>query len=508
MDINVDKSKLSCCRVLREAKAEQSVDCDITLPDYCSDIKSVLCCSVEPGVTGVDITGNRVTAMGNAVIRLVYVGENDKIACFEQNYPLSKYVEMSSLPQEAAVLVCAKTSYVNCRAVSPRRVDVHGCITVIFTAVCCEESQIVTSASGNSLQLKQEPFKSCCAVGCASKLFEMSDTAEIREQGAKIKSVMHAAATPTVTETKCVSNKILIKGDLLVTMALCGDEGQIIRQEHSLPISRIVELEGLQDNSICDVRVDTSALDVKLLADDSGNMSKLDIAAVIKITVYAYKELACAFVLDAYSTAGKVDLTQNTVLQESLAANLNENFLLSSSLDFSASPAASVLDFWCNDLTCVSGCNDKALEISGAVTLCVLFEDSEGKPCLTKHRLDYRHTKDFADFDGQLCYEPMVKITGAAVSGSGEQLNARIQFNAQGCVFAQKKVLAVTDMLVDETAPKAEQAPAITVYFADKGEKLWDIAKKFNTAVSAISRRNNLNADEPGENTMLIIPRA
>ena len=42
MDFNVEKQNLSSCRVIREAKAEQSVDCDITLPDYCRDIKSVL----------------------------------------------------------------------------------------------------------------------------------------------------------------------------------------------------------------------------------------------------------------------------------------------------------------------------------------------------------------------------------------------------------------------------------------------------------------------------------
>ena len=35
-----------------------------------------------------------------------------------------------------------------------------------------------------------------------------------------------------------------------------------------------------------------------------------------------------------------------------------------------------------------------------------------------------------------------------------------------------------------------ENNSAITVYFADKGEKLWDIAKRFGTSVDAVCRRN------------------
>ena len=117
MDFNVDKQQICTCRIIREAKAEQGVDSDLTLPDYCPDIKSMLCCSIEPGINSVNVTGNRITADGNAVIRLLYVSSDDKLACFEQNYPLSKYVEMNSLNSECQVSVDVKVSYVNCRAV-------------------------------------------------------------------------------------------------------------------------------------------------------------------------------------------------------------------------------------------------------------------------------------------------------------------------------------------------------------------------------------------------------
>ncbi len=507
MDFNVDKLCLSSCRVLREAKAEQSVDCDITLPDYCRDIKSVLCCNVEPGISGVDITGNRITAMGSAVVRLIYVGDDDKISCFEQNYPVSKYVEMSGLPQDAAVLVKAKTSYVNCRAVSPRRVDVHGCIAVIFSAVSCESSEIVSAASGEGLQLKQEPMQTCCAIGCVSKLFDMSEVIALPSESGKLKSIIHAEAVPDINETKTVNNKILVKGDLLLKISFCCEDSSVVRQEHSLPINRIVELEGLNENSICDVKVDVSSLDVKLQADESGDMSRLDAAAVLSVSVYGYKELVCASVLDAYSLKGDVKLSTNSVCCENPVADLNETFVLSAPLDFSSKPASKILDYWCSDLTCVNTYADDKLELSGAVTVCVLYSDGEEKPCFAKHRLDYRHAKDISAQCQELRYEPHIAVSAVAVSGSGNELNARVQFTADGCAFSQNKLVAVTDIAMEDGVRERADYPAITVYFGDKGETLWDIAKKYNTTVEAVRRRNSLNTDKLNDSTMLIIPK-
>ena len=63
-------------------------------------------------------------------------------------------------------------------------------------------------------------------------------------------------------------------------------------------------------------------------------------------------------------------------------------------------------------------------------------------------------------------------------------------------------------MKIKEDFPltKADQ-PGIVIYFADKGEELWDIAKRYNTSEDAIRRRNSIKGDVIEKETMLIIPR-
>ncbi len=505
MDFNVDKQQLCTCRIVREAKAEQGVDSDMTLPDYCPDIKSMLCCSIEPGINSVSVTGNRITADGNAVIRLLYVSSENKLACFEQNYPLSKYVEMNALTPECSATAAVKVSYVNCRAVSPRRVDVHGCISVLFSVMCCESKGFVSSVSGDGVRQKLMPLRGCSAVGCMSKLFEMSEVVPINDAESAVKSVVHSSAVPLISEIKAVSNKLLIKGEMQLYTALCCEDSSIKKVEHTMPISRIIELDGVDDTCICDVRAEASSLDIRLKADDNGEIRSLDAATVIRADVCAYKPIDCACVEDVYSVKKELDITAVPLESNKFAGMLDEAFLVSFQPDFTGDEVGEITDSWCEGVTCVTAGKEGGAELSGTLTLCVLYNDSQGNPAFARRQSDYRFTKEFAGVKGKLVGNISVLPCGVSVSGKGAALNAKVQLRARGCLFESEIITALENARVLEDTEKNSSHYAVTVYFGESGEKLWDIAKKYNTSEESIRRRNNVNGDVLEKETMLII---
>lgn len=505
MDFNVDKQPLCACRIVREAKSEQGVDSDLTLPDYCPDIKSILCCSVEPGINSVNITGNRITADGNAVIRLLYVSADDKLACYEQNYPLSKYVEMNSVNSDCIVRATAKVSYVNCRAVSPRRVDVHGCVSVLFSVMCCETKEFVSSVSGDGVRQKLVPFQGCSAAGCASKLFEMSEVIPLGNVDSAVKGVVHSSAVPIINEVKAVNNKLLVKGEMQLCASLCCEDSSVKKVEHTMPISQIIELDGVDDTCVCDVKADTSSLDIRLKTDDSGEMHTLDAAVVIRADVCAYKPLNCACVEDMYSVKKELDITSAPIESDRFAGMLDEAFLVSFQPDFTGNEVGEIIDSWCEAVTCVTTDKEGGTELSGTLTLCVLYNDSQGSPAFARRQNDYRFIKDFPNTKSKVNGNISVQPCGASVNGKGSTLNAKVQLRARGCMFETENMMAVTDASVLENTEKSGTHYAVTVYFGESGEKLWDIAKRYNTSEELIRRRNNVSGDVLEKETMLII---
>ena len=102
MQINVITQSVGVEETLGACTAEQPIDADITLPDYCPDIRRVLKCLVTPRITAVQTAGDRATADGSAGVCVIYTDEQGNVCCFEQTYPFSKYAELKGADETAA----------------------------------------------------------------------------------------------------------------------------------------------------------------------------------------------------------------------------------------------------------------------------------------------------------------------------------------------------------------------------------------------------------------------
>ena len=172
MDFTKQTNTLSRRQTLLEATAEQPVDCDITLPEYFPDAVRVLKCNLTPRITAVQGAADRVTAEGSALLRILYVSEENTVRCFEQTVAFVKYAE-GTVPTAACVSATAKTEYVNCRVQSPRRLDIHGSICIAFSVYEKADTSFICAGAGDGVQMRKKTVSCTNLLGCAEKLFRL-----------------------------------------------------------------------------------------------------------------------------------------------------------------------------------------------------------------------------------------------------------------------------------------------------------------------------------------------
>ena len=73
--------------------------------------------------------------------------------------------------------------------------------------------------------------------------------------------------------------------------------------------------------------------------------------------------------------------------------------------------------------------------------------------------------------------------------------------------FSENRVNTVKNVNVFEDKPIPPENCALTLYFADKGEKLWDIAKSHNTKLDLLLSENSAENQVLDAPKMLLIPR-
>lgn len=333
MQINVITQSVGVEETLGSCTAEQPIDADITLPDYCPDIRRVLKCLVTPRITAVQTAGDRATADGSAGVCVIYADEQGAVCCFEQTYPFSKYADLKGADENCCVNVRAYTQYANCRAVSPRRLDIHAVVSVAFCISGVKEEEIITGAEGAGIQLRCCDSRTASLVACTETAFPMSETVPLPDGDPAVSCVLSAQAAALAQEIKVISNKLLVKGELTVSAVCRGEGGEIFSFGHSMPISQIINLEGIDEDCTCCVCLPVTSLEVLPKADQAGDNRLIDISARVGAGVKAYRELSFPTVTDAYSVCCDLETKSRNVDFAVIADKFNDTFTCRSTQD-------------------------------------------------------------------------------------------------------------------------------------------------------------------------------
>lgn len=506
MDFNMEKQGVNRMEIVYEASAEQPVDCDVTLPDYCPDIMRILRCTITPGIATAGASGDRITAEGTAVVRVIYVSDSGRISCYEQIVPFSKSVNVSGLGEDVCVRAAASTQYCNCRAVNQRRADIHGCIAISFTVTAIKKQEILCGVNGAGVQLKKKSIKVSDMICRLEKMFVLNEVKELDEDSPAVLRILHTRACARVSEVKAITNKILLKGEVWGKITYCTEEGQVCCVEHTMPISQIIEAEGIDENTNNCVHLDVCSFETVPKADSAGEMKLMDITARVTAFVTACCEKELETVCDAYSTEYEADCEKQMMSLETLSGTFSDICLCRGTIE-ATEAVADITDVWCTGVTEKAFIVSGKVKISGSLSLCVLYQSADSQPCMAEKAIDYEYERDVSIQGANARCEPWVYPGECVASAAGSgKIEIKAEINISAEIYEVSEDRIISNITVDESKARQSTAAALTIYYSEEGESVWNIARRYNTTVEAVMNENNLDSETVGSRRMLLIP--
>ena len=151
----------------------------------------------------------------------------------------------------------------------------------------------------------------------------------------------------------------------------------------------------------------------------------------------------------------------------------------------------------CTDVTSGFSVTESACAVNGQVTTDIIYEDSKGEICYAQREIPFEYNRNLtADGSILTCSPNCVVSAFSYVLNGDNRLDVRIEININGFIFCEKEKLITTELAVNKERVKTIKTASLTIYFAESGEAVWDIAEKYNTTV------------EYKVGTMIEIPRA
>lgn len=509
MDLKVLKQDLAYENTACKQTAEQSIDLDVALPDYMPRISRLLKCKATPKIASNGINGQTLLAEGNISILIFYATADEEICSYEYNLPLSKSFEVGDNCSDGIAVCMAREEYLNSRLVDENKVELHGAVGITAKIINRKVTPVVADVDGCGVVVNRGVAPATSPVGLCEKFLNIEEELQLGNGQPSIRNILRYEACAGNTECKIISDKVVVKGDIKVFVLYCGEQTaapQVLRC--SVPYSQIIDIDGINDTCECESSVDIVRLEVKPHTSMSGETRSVSFAAKVKFLVTATCNNDVAVVYDAFSTKYETEIVTDAVSFNKIFATVNERFVTKNSIDAGGNSIGTIIDLWCDPHVVSNRIFGEEAVISGNMLICVLAYDLESRPCYFERNVDFEYKHPIKNTtDNMQCSAAVspVAVTYTILNADKLEVTAELLVNCtiNNCV----KIPVLTDLRVNEDNLKqSASGSAMIVYFADSGEQIWDIARRYNSSPDEIAQINSLEGNTVNTAAPLIIP--
>ena len=504
MDITLKSENYKILQTVKDNSIEECVEADFSLPEYMPDILRIIKSTAQPKINSCKAVGERITVDGECELRMVYTAEDGCIYSFSQSRPFTRHCE-NNIFNDATDINCeAIVSYVNCRATSTKRAEIKAGIVIKINAFI-EETEEIISIENNTIEKKCVAVRAM-SLGCKkTRNFSMSDTATLAVPCAFIISCRAGAVC---TEIKKISNKIMVKGDAVVEVCYVNANDKTCTENirHTLPINQILEFDNMEERFTGNVTLNVTSVDIMLKNEQDGVCNSLDIGLSMDASASMWEEKELVVINDAYAVGSSIDLKKKSMLFFTPLDEIRDTYIFRDDFQVSGEGVSKVIGSTCEITNVITKKDNEKLVVSANLSLSVLIKDTAGSISNVNKILDIKYERK-ADYENDdiFCLPKLNIFSLDCAEKGNNSIDVRAEINVSASVFGKVYIDGVIDISESEIQ-SVRSSNAITVYFPEKSESLWSIARRYNTTVNAIAEENGLEGDTTENLKVLFIP--
>lgn len=510
MDYMLNREALATSEVIYDGCQEQPVDLDISLPDYCPDIQRILKCQVYPHISSRSITGDRLALEGSYTVKILYLDSGGTaVHCYETSQSFSAAIQLKQTADNAQIFAFTRVEYINCRATSPRRLDIHGSFSACAKVIVQGENEVVSNIDGEGVEEQKNTLSINKMAGFAQQQFTVEEVLELGQGKPPADNLVRSDAFAVLQDYTPVANKLMIKGEVCVKFlySTADNEAALEVMEYALPFNEMVDCEGASENCIFNIQLNVSGLEAQIKNDYSGDQTYFDVQARVFVNASAYQNSDVTMVTDAYSKQYELNINSKQKNIENAVEFINDTDIHKGSLALEDVPISKIIDIW-NEMSTVSA--DYAngqINYKGKFNICVLALNPDNKPVYFERLMDFEYARPYQAKEDHIKCSASMLVAGISYRITGGGIDLKVELRLSAGIYSQYSLKLITDVAADETKPRAQdKSAALSIYYANAGESLWNIAREYCTSVNAIKLENDLAGDVVENRGMLLIP--
>ena len=523
METRVELNKNINLSEKNELNFTREMQNDIVLPDYCDDINRIIRVDAKPVIKNKYANKDVARLNGIIAVTVIYISDPYKqLRSFSFANDFDYSCDIPGVTPGHKMSSQIEIGELNCRLLNPRKMTVR-----IESGILIKTSEnkpqnqneydsssfYANSANpdehdGILIEKLKHNFESCdMLVGEADAKIE--ENIEITE-GSGANEIIYADINISVDEIKPLYNKAVVKftSDVKLLYNSVEDKNEYIKITKKIPSTQIVEIDELDEKYECSCKISLASLKTDIDIDQYGENKIINVDFLTQIELTAFKNIEYEAVVDAYSPKYENSVQNETVKVQRYKGIYKEKQFIEDSVALEDAAIEEVMDAVGIIMINNSVLNESVITINSSAEIAVMVKSSDGEiqnldcsiPIKTEINAGEKIINGNADINGY--------VTNLEAAIENGKLNVKVSVCYECVVFENENRNMVRAVIVDAEKPKSPKKDSqMIIYYPQKGENIWGIAKKYDSQVSKIMKFNKCETQNIADKRIIVIPK-
>ncbi len=490
-------------RSIRRADVYMESTAEYTLPDYNGDIRKLLFTEAEVRPAGKFAGDGEVEFSGIVVYNIIYSDNDGKLSStsFTSDY---EHTVKCSAESYADAFCDTRVANFGVRLVGPRKISAKA--SVVGSVTLCERDAIEVEGSAFTGDSDVEVLEQTAMIRntSASQTVEREYAETVATLDGAIADevqVIYSGADVDLDDVDVEDGAVKIEGELTLYAVIRNGSEPAYLARREIEIEEILPYEGVNE----DMRLIPEAVVVSLKdsVNATENGSEVVLSAIVEYSVRGERNTPVSIVSDAYMQTCVTENTYEDFCYSEFADFASAETELCGDMDRDSVEAAGLREVVCfSAVPKVEGvsCSDDTVAVSGEIRFSGVVSAMSDDGAISYHGVKFstpftENVKLSCQTNEKMRVEPKIALTDVRGSLDASKVYGSCKMTVSVLATEERSARALASCNAREDLPFEKHPARVTVYYPDKSETLFSVAKKFHTTPAKVSADNSLTAD-------------